>query len=93
MLTRPQNLSAVFASGGDTAQAVLNMLGGPEIIIQCELAPGFIVSTLDNGPCSGLLFLTKSGSFGDQTMLADVYRHLRRPMPSAAPLRAAETAK
>lgn len=90
-LHRLTALSAVFASGGDTAQAVLNSLGNPEIIINCELAPGFIVSTLSSGPCSGLHFLTKSGSFGDPSMLSAVYGRLRPQMQKNefAPTRAA----
>ena len=80
-LERRAALSAVFASGGDTAQAVLDNLGNPEIIINCELAPGFIVSTLNSGPCAGLRFLTKSGSFGDPAMLSAVYSRLRRQTP------------
>ena len=81
VLNRGAALSAVFASGGDTAQAVLNSLGNPEIVINCVLAPGFIVSTLSSGPCAGLRFLTKSGSFGDSAMLSDVYGRLRRQLP------------
>ena len=78
---RSQKLSAIFASGGDTAQAVLTMLGSPEVVLKCELAPGFIVSTLSNGPCAGLFFLTKSGSFGEPDMLSEIYKRLRRKMP------------
>lgn len=78
---RAGHLGAVFASGGDTAQAVLSMLGNPEMVINCELAPGFIASTLAGGPCSGLYFLTKSGSFGEPDLLAEVYSRLRRTLP------------
>ena len=82
ILDRPGALRGIFASGGDTAQAVLNSLGNPDIIIDCELAPGFIVSTIGSGPCAGLRFLTKSGSFGHPAMLADVYERLTRPGPA-----------
>jgi uncharacterized protein YgbK (DUF1537 family) len=78
MHKQPKALSAIFVSGGDTAQAVLNSLGNPEVVINCELAPGFIVSTLDSGPCSGLRFLTKSGSFGQPAMLSDVYGRIQQ---------------
>ena len=78
---RAQKLSAVFASGGDTAQALLTMLGSPEIVINCELAPGFIVSSMVSGPCSGLFFLTKSGSFCGPEMLAEAYKRLRHKNP------------
>ena len=71
------NLSALFASGGDTAQAVLDMLGNPELLILCELAPGFIVSKFASGEHCGMYYLTKSGSFGDARMLTDVYRQLK----------------
>lgn len=74
-------LGAVFASGGDTAQAVLHRLGNPEMVIHCELAPGFIASTLAEGPCAGLFFLTKSGSFGAPDLLSEVYNRLRRSWP------------
>lgn len=78
---RAGHLGAVFASGGDTAQAVLGMLGNPEMVINCELAPGFIASTLAEGPCAGLFFLTKSGSFGEPGLLSEVYSRLRQPRP------------
>ena len=93
-LDRSTALSAVFASGGDTAQAVLGNLGNPEIVINCELAPGFIVSTLKSGPCAGLRFLTKSGSFGDPDMLSAVYSRLRRRTPEpGAPAQASAAVK
>jgi uncharacterized protein YgbK (DUF1537 family) len=64
---------AVVATGGDTARALLEALGVERLEVLGELEPG-VVATRTPG---GAIFVTKSGSFGDDDTLARVVARLR----------------
>jgi uncharacterized protein YgbK (DUF1537 family) len=54
----------LFATGGDTADAILSALGGSGIRILGEIARGMVQGRLIGGPLNGLTMITKAGAFG-----------------------------
>jgi uncharacterized protein YgbK (DUF1537 family) len=64
---------AVVATGGDTARALLEALGVERLEVLGELEPGVVASRTP----AGAVFVTKSGSFGDDDTLARAVARLR----------------
>jgi uncharacterized protein YgbK (DUF1537 family) len=54
----------LFATGGDTANAVLTALNGGGIRILGEIVRGMVEGRLIGGPMNGLAMITKAGAFG-----------------------------
>ena len=59
-------ISGLFLTGGDTAIAVIEKLGGTGCAIQSEILTGIIHSTLIGGEYHGLNLITKAGAFGKE---------------------------
>jgi len=75
-LVRRLDIEAVVMSGGDTALAVFRALRVAEARLLGELSPGAAVGTfrLDG---RDIVFVTKSGSFGDADALVGAFRALQ----------------
>ncbi len=73
-LGRPAQDNLWFATGGDTALALVLGLGLSWLSPVRELAPGVVLSY---GPAQGshIWLVTKSGAFGADTLLNDLARH------------------
>lgn len=62
-------LEFVFATGGDTADAVLNAAGAQGIQIIGEIVTGVVQGAILGGPMDGLPMVTKAGAFGKKDAL------------------------
>ena len=62
-------LEFVFATGGDTADAVLTAAGARGIEILGEVVTGMVQGELFGGPLDGLPMVTKAGAFGNKDAL------------------------
>lgn len=69
---------ALFLTGGETAQAVLERLGIRRIRLLGELHRGVVVGKAQGALRQGLLVLTKAGAFGDEQVMVSVLRLLRQ---------------
>ena len=68
--------AAVFASGGETAAAVLRGLEARAFTIDFEILPLAVSGRLVGGPFEGLLFATKGGLIGSADAIATCFKHL-----------------
>jgi uncharacterized protein YgbK (DUF1537 family) len=59
----------LFATGGDTADAVLRALHAGGIRISGEIVTGMVLGKLCGGPMNGLAVVTKAGAFGHNDAL------------------------
>jgi len=59
----------LFATGGDTADAVLTASGAQGIRIYGEIVTGMVQGTIFGGPLDGLPAITKAGAFGKEDAL------------------------
>jgi uncharacterized protein YgbK (DUF1537 family) len=59
----------VFATGGDTADAVLTAVKGGGLRILGEIISGMVEGRLLGGPLKGLPMITKAGAFGKEDAL------------------------
>jgi uncharacterized protein YgbK (DUF1537 family) len=59
----------LFATGGDTADAVLTALGAEGIRIYGEIVSGMVLGRIFGGPSDGLPVVTKAGAFGNEDAL------------------------
>jgi len=59
----------VFATGGDTADAVLTAVNGGGLRILGEIISGMVEGRLLGGPLKGLPMITKAGAFGKENAL------------------------
>ncbi len=59
----------LFATGGDTADAVLTALNGEGIRILGGIVNGMVEGRLIGGPMNGLAMITKAGAFGKEDTL------------------------
>lgn len=75
-LVRRLAIRTIVMSGGDTALAVFRALGVAEAHLLRELSPGVALGSfwLDG---EEIMFVTKSGSFGDADALVDISRALQ----------------
>lgn len=70
----------LFATGGDTADAVLTALNGGGIRILGEIVSGMVEGRLIGGPMNGLAMMTKAGAFGKEdtlVVLHDTWKKIR----------------
>lgn len=68
--------AAVYASGGETAAAVLHGLGANAFTIDFEILPLAVSGRILGGPYSGLTFATKGGLIGDKEATTKCLKHL-----------------
>ena len=78
-VVRANSPGALYASGGDTAVAVLSALRGQAIRVIDEVIPGFVRGRVVGGEADGLLISTKPGMFGGGDALLLWAQALRLP--------------
>ena len=72
--------SAVIATGGATGEVLLDLMGDAFLEIGSrEILPGAPLAVVRGGEFSGLRFVTKPGSFGDEDALARMVSFLQQP--------------
>ncbi|UCF90207.1 MAG: four-carbon acid sugar kinase family protein [Desulfobacterales bacterium] len=59
----------LFLTGGDTAYAVLSVLGAQAVRLSGEIAPGMVRGTIMGGVMDGWPVVTKAGAFGKNDTL------------------------
>jgi len=64
----------LFLSGGDTANAILNLIGARAVRLEEEVLSGIVRGTLVGGPLDGRSVVTKAGAFGQPDALSRLYR-------------------
>jgi uncharacterized protein YgbK (DUF1537 family) len=64
----------IFLSGGDTASAVLRTISNGPLKLEQEIISGLVWGSIVEGPLTGLPVVTKAGTFGTATVLAELYR-------------------
>ncbi|PAU79503.1 four-carbon acid sugar kinase family protein [Halomonas salipaludis] len=64
----------LFATGGDTALAILTRLGARYLTVSAEWSPGVVVGLCDGDP--GRPVVTKAGGFGDPQLLVELHRSM-----------------
>lgn len=82
-------VTGLVLTGGDTALAVCRILGASAVALLDEIVPGVPSGRLVDGPYSGLVIVTKAGSFGGTDVFVKVidYLHgtvLKGPLASNA---------
>lgn len=63
----------LFITGGDTLKAFLDEIGQDEMIPICEVSPGVVLSQI-HFEGNGYYLISKSGGFGEQTLLVDLQK-------------------
>lgn len=74
---RPQPISFIFMTGGDTAMQVCRALGVGSLKIESEYAPGVPAGRVKKGPLEGVPVVLKSGGFGEPDLLCRMCREVR----------------
>lgn len=69
-------LAGVVATGGDTAQALLDLLGADGIDLVAEVLPGIPFGRVHGGRRPGLQIVTKAGGFGGPDALVQAATYL-----------------
>jgi uncharacterized protein YgbK (DUF1537 family) len=69
---RPDNISCLFMTGGDTAMLVCRALGIQGLQLQDEFAPGLPRGRALGGALAGLPVILKSGGFGETDVLCRI---------------------
>ncbi len=67
-------LGGLFLSGGDTATAILNLIGAEAVRLEEEVISGIVRGTLVGGTLPGRSVVTKAGAFGQPDALLQLYR-------------------
>jgi uncharacterized protein YgbK (DUF1537 family) len=70
----------LFATGGDTANSILNALDGSGIQILGEIVRGMVHGRLIGGPLNGLAIITKAGAFGKADALVVLHETWEKMM-------------
>jgi uncharacterized protein YgbK (DUF1537 family) len=70
-------VAGLVLTGGDTALAVCRALGASAVALVDEVVPGVPSSRLVDGPHTGLVIVTKAGSFGETDVIVKVINYLR----------------
>jgi D-threonate/D-erythronate kinase len=65
---------AVLLTGGETAIAVLRVLGASALRLAGQLEPGLAMGVVVGGPFDGLVAMTKAGGFGDPDTLVRAWQ-------------------
>jgi uncharacterized protein YgbK (DUF1537 family) len=71
-------LEFVFATGGDTADAVLSAAGARGIQIFGEIVTGMVQGAILGGAMDGLPMVTKAGAFGGKDALVVLYETMAK---------------
>lgn len=71
-----ESLSGVVVTGGDTARALLDVLGADGIDLVSEVLPGIPLGTVHGGRRPGLRIVTKAGGFGGPEALVQAVGYL-----------------
>ena len=61
--------ATLFATGGETLRSICESLAATALVVQGEFAPGVPVSELVGGRWAGVTVISKSGAFGEETLL------------------------
>ena len=69
--------TAVVATGGDVARAILEAFGAGAVDILGEVSPGLPLGAVVGGSCPGRLMVTKAGGFGPPDALERSVKMLR----------------
>ncbi len=69
-LHKPLDSPGIVMTGGDTAMAVLTILGTQILQLGGEMLPGIPLAWAVDGPLNGLRLVTKAGGFGPPEALA-----------------------
>jgi uncharacterized protein YgbK (DUF1537 family) len=67
-------LGGLFLSGGDTATAILSLIGAKAVRLEEEVLSGVVRGTLVDGALAGRSVVTKAGAFGQPDALLQLYR-------------------
>ncbi len=67
----------LFLTGGDTANAVLEILGAKGVRLFEEIVPGMVRGTIMGGSMDGLPVVTKAGGFGKEDALVTLHEYWR----------------
>jgi 4-hydroxythreonine-4-phosphate dehydrogenase len=78
---RGAGISGLVATGGDTAEAVLESLGSPGLAVGREVIPGVSEALIRSGPHAGLRFVPKPGTYGGPDVLEAIVGWLRSRNP------------
>jgi len=70
--------AGIFLSGGDTADAILQIIGTQFIILKNEVLPGLIAGIFSGGLMDKRPVVTKAGAFGNPDDLVEIYRRLKK---------------
>ncbi len=68
---------ALFVTGGDTALSICRRLDAWGIRLEGEIEPGVPYGHLQSGLFNGLPIVTKSGSFGDESIFCRILKNLQ----------------
>ncbi|MGE5592608.1 MAG: four-carbon acid sugar kinase family protein [Betaproteobacteria bacterium] len=69
-------VAGLVLTGGDTALAICRILEASAVALLEEIVPGVPSGRLVDGPYSGLVIVTKAGSFGEMDVIVKVIRYL-----------------
>lgn len=70
------SVAGLVLTGGDTALAVCRRLGAVGVSLVDEVVPGVPFGHLVGGPHSGMMIVTKAGSFGGEDTIVRSINHL-----------------
>jgi uncharacterized protein YgbK (DUF1537 family) len=73
---REAKVCAVVATGGETAEVVLDLLGARGLAIGREVIPGVPEAIILGGPHAGLRYVAKTGAYGGCDALEKIVRWL-----------------
>lgn len=77
-------VAGLVLTGGDTSLAVCKCLGAIGVSLVDEVVPGVPFGHLVGGPHSGMMIVTKAGSFGSEDTLVQSVRHLHHMVEAEA---------
>lgn len=78
------SIAGLVLTGGDTSLAVCKCLGAVGVRLVDEVVPGVPFGRLVGGPHSGMMIVTKAGSFGSIDTLVRSIKHLRQAVKGEA---------
>jgi D-threonate/D-erythronate kinase len=74
---RRSRVCGVVATGGETAEAMLNQLDAEGLVIGRDVIPGVPEAVILGGPHAGLRFVAKTGAYGGHDALRKIAEWLR----------------
>jgi D-threonate/D-erythronate kinase len=73
---REARIAGVVATGGETAEVMLDLLGARGMVIGRDVIPGVPEAVVLGGPHAGLRFVAKTGAYGGRDALEEIVRWL-----------------